>query len=100
MMPARVSKIKRTKQQPSGERLTCELVGVVLLALAVLMLVSFYAQTGIVGSLIAYALKHLAGDQGKYGVILATAYFGVCLCLYRALLASYHGLPVLWSVLP
>ncbi len=47
------------------------------------MLVSFYAPTGIVGSLIAYAVRHLAGDQGKFGVILAAAYFGVCLCIYR-----------------
>ncbi len=81
-MPARASRVKRIKQQPT-ERLTYEIVGIILLALAALMLVSFYAQTGIVDSLIAYVLKHLAGDQGKYGVILATAYFGVCLCIYR-----------------
>ncbi len=81
-MPARASRVKRIKQQPT-ERLTYEIVGIILLALAALMLVSFYAQTGIVGSLIAYVLKHLAGDQGKYGVILATAYFGACLCIYR-----------------
>ena len=83
MMPARVSRVKRIKQQPAGERLTHEIAGIVLLALAALMLVSFYAQAGIVGTLIAYILKHLAGDQGKYGVILATAYFGGCLCIYR-----------------
>ena len=52
------------------------------------MLVSFYAQTGVVGSLIAYVLKHLAGDQGKFVVILATAYFGVCLCIYRRPLSN------------
>src|SRR5208282_3726589 len=82
MMPARVSKVKRIKKS-TGDRLTYEIAGIVLLALAVLMLVSFYAPTGIVGSLIVYVLRHLAGDQGKFGVILATAYFGVCLCIYR-----------------
>ncbi|MGD0621010.1 MAG: DNA translocase FtsK [Thermacetogeniaceae bacterium] len=81
-MPAKVSKVKRIKQ-PTGDRMTHEIVGIVLLALAVLMLVGVHAQTGIVGSLIAYVLRHLAGDQGKFGVILATAYFGVCLCIYR-----------------
>ena len=81
-MPARVSKVKRIKKS-TGDRLTYEIAGIVLLALAVLMLVSFYAPTGIVGSLIVYVLRHLAGDRGKFGVILATAYFGVCLCIYR-----------------
>jgi S-DNA-T family DNA segregation ATPase FtsK/SpoIIIE len=88
MMPAKVSRVKRIKQQPTGERLTYEIVGIVLLALAALMLVGVHAQTGVVGNLIAYALKHLAGDQGKYGVILATAYFGVCLCIYRCPLSK------------
>jgi S-DNA-T family DNA segregation ATPase FtsK/SpoIIIE len=96
MMPARVSKVKRMKQQPSGERLTYELAGVVLLTLSALMLVSIYAPTGIAGSLIAKVLKYLAGDQGKYGVILATAYFGVCLCIYRC---PFNKLPRVAGVL-
>jgi len=87
-MPAKVSRVKRNKQQPTGERLTYEIIGIVLLALAALMLVGVHTQTGVVGNLIAYALKHLAGDQGKYGVILATAYFGVCLCIYRCPLSK------------
>lgn len=78
-MPARVRRIKKT----TDDKLTYEIVGIVLLALAVLMFVSFYAQAGLIGNLIAVALRFLTGDQGKFGVILATTYFGVCLSLYR-----------------
>jgi S-DNA-T family DNA segregation ATPase FtsK/SpoIIIE len=81
-MPAKASRVRRLKK-PTGDKLTYEIAGIVLLALAVLMLVSFYAQTGAVGSLIKYILSHLAGDQGKFGVIIATAYFGGGLCIYR-----------------
>lgn len=78
-MPARVKRVKRK----NDDRLVYEIIGIILLALAVLMLVSSRAQAGIAGNLIAYVLQHLFGDQGKYGAILATAYFGACLCLYR-----------------
>lgn len=78
-MPARVKRVKRK----TADKLVYEITGIILLALAVLMLVSSYTQAGVIGNLIAYVLQHLAGAQGKYGVILATAFFGACLCLYR-----------------
>jgi S-DNA-T family DNA segregation ATPase FtsK/SpoIIIE len=105
MMPAKASRVKRIRRQPTGDRLTYEIVGIVLLALAVLMLMSFYAQTGVAGSLIAYVLKYLAGDHGKFGVILAIAYFGVCLSIYRRPLSKLPrtagvlvGLPVVLTI--
>ncbi|MGD0152235.1 MAG: DNA translocase FtsK [Thermacetogeniaceae bacterium] len=78
-MPNRLKRIKKT----ADDKLIYEIVGIVLLALAVLMLVSFYTPAGLIGNLIAAALKFLTGEQGKFGVVLATIYFGICMSLYR-----------------
>ena len=55
------------------------------------MLVSFYDQAGVVGNVIAYVLRRLAGDQGKLGVVLVTAYFGVCYVSTVARSVKYPG---------
>ncbi len=78
-MPGRIKKIKKT----ADDKIIYEIVGIVLLALAVLMLVSFYTPAGLIGNVIAAVLKFLTGEQGKFGVVLATIYFGICMCLYR-----------------
>ncbi len=80
-MSAKVKRIKQTTT--TSDRLTYEIIGIVLLALAALMVVSFYAPTGVVGNLIKAAVQLFAGSRGKFGVVLAVAYFGVCLCIYR-----------------
>ncbi len=46
-MAARVRKIKA----PANDKLTNEIAGIILLALAALMFMSFYVQTGAIGSL-------------------------------------------------
>jgi S-DNA-T family DNA segregation ATPase FtsK/SpoIIIE len=74
---------KRVKAPSDDRRLTYEIAGIMLLALAALMLMSFYVQTGVIGNLVGGALAYLTGGQGRYGVVLAVAYFGICLTLYR-----------------
>lgn len=77
-MPARVRKKKE-----QVERMRWEIAGIAVVSLALFILISLHAQTGLLGKLMISLMVFLAGNYGIYVLIAALAYFGGSLCWTR-----------------
>ncbi|MGB9791500.1 MAG: DNA translocase FtsK [Thermacetogeniaceae bacterium] len=90
---------KRKKADKKSETIRIEIIGLILIGLAIFSFISLFEQTGLIGKILVHILTLGLGSKGVILAILLTSYFGINLCYHRRLSTNRQNLGAIILVL-
>lgn len=94
-----MAKKRKRRTYKKNENLKSEIIGMLLVSLAIFSFISLFKQTGLIGRILVYTLTLVLGSKGIALVILLFFYFGLNLCCHRQLTEYRQSLGVIIFVL-